>query len=251
MMIRHVLLICAAAAVAGSRLRAPGNGSNASVNNHTQKVSMSNHTQKLNVSQVNVTATPQRNLTDMEKVEKLQDGLKSIQSVQALFVARANAGRAGGAEKFAEGALTEELSKKDSEVWSVISAMVASTEKVVSDMKGKSKDEQKKIMNSLEAELDNKAVVLHNVTEDAGKRQVVQDEEYVLGLLNMHKKEWSVEKQLETVKKFMGNSAKLAELYKHHNSSQPLATQLAVMMDSKAQPKVAAKMFLQLLSELH
>merc|ERR1712032_853764 len=114
-------------------------------------------------------------------------------------------------------------SSKDSAVWAVIGAMVNSTQKVMAEMKGKNQDQQKKIMESLETELDSKAGVLRNVTNEAGKRQVVQDEEYVLGLLNMHARDWPMEEQLETVQKFMGNSPKLAALYKHHNASQPQA----------------------------
>lgn len=188
-----------------------------------------------------------QDLTDAQKVAKLQDGLKSIQRVQALFAGRRGSrGARAGAEKFAEGALTEELSSKDSAIWGAIGAMVNSTERVAAEMEGKTKDQQKKIMQSLEAEMDSKAVVLRNVTNDAGRRQVVQDEEYVLGLLNMHANQWSMEKQLETMKKFMGASPKIAELYKHHNASQPLAMQLAALMDSK----VAARMFLQLAADL-
>merc|ERR1719296_188589 len=210
MTLRSILLCCVVAAAAAARLRIPGNASastNASANASSKKLNASH---------------PQRNLTDLEKIEKLQDGLKSIQNVEAMFVARhrAEAGApAVGAQKFADGALTEELSNQESPVWAAIAAMVNSTQRVMSQMKGKSKDEQKKMMESLEAEMDTKAGVLHNVTEDAGKKQVVQDEEYVLGLLNMHKSQWNMTKQLETVKKFMGKSPKLAELYAHHDDS--------------------------------
>jgi hypothetical protein len=242
---RGALLCCAVSLAVASRLRAPGHAANTSSSNHSHKVHASNASSPGNATHHTHAA---QNLTDAQKVAKLQDGLRSIQRVQALFAGRrgSRAARTIGAEKFAEGALTEELSSKDSAIWAVIGGMVNSTEKVAAEMEGKSKDQQKKIMQSLEAELDSKAVVLRNVTNEAGRRQVVQDEEYVLGLLNMHANQWSMEKQLETVKKFMGASPKLAELYKHHNASQPLSMQLAALMDSK----VAAHMFLQLAADL-
>jgi len=242
---RGALLCCAVSLAVASRIRAPGHTTNTSSGNHSHKLQAPNATSPGNATHHTHAA---QNLTDAQKVAKLQDGLRSIQRVQALFAGRrgSRGARATGAAKFAEGALTEELSSKDSAIWAVIGEMVNSTEKVAAEMDGKSKDQQKKIMQSLEAELDSKAVVLRNVTNDAGRRQVVQDEEYVLGLLNMHADQWSMEKQLETVKKFMGASPRLAELYSHHNASRPLAAQLAALMDSKA----AARMFLQLAADL-
>ncbi|CAK0846985.1 unnamed protein product [Prorocentrum cordatum] len=240
---RGALLCYAVSLAMASRLRAPEHATNTLSGSHSKKLNASNASSPRNAAHHTNAA---QNLTDAQKVKKLQDGLRSIQRVQALFAGGNSGTRAMGAEKFAEGALTEELSSKDSAIWAVIDAMVNSTQKVAAEMVGKSRDQQKKIMQSLEAELDSKAVVLRNVTNDAGRRQVVQDEEYVLGLLNMHANQWSMGKQLETVKKFMAASPKLTELYKHHNANQSLAMQLAALMDSK----VAAHMFLQLADDL-
>ena len=46
---------------------------------------------------------------------------------------------AEGGGKFATGALSQELSSKDSSVWGGISSMVEATEQAVGQMKGKSK----------------------------------------------------------------------------------------------------------------
>jgi len=149
-----------------------------------------------------------------------------------------------GAEKFANGALSEELSNKDSQVWSTIDTMIGATQDAMKSMKGKNKAEREQVMTSLEGALNKKATVLSNVNDDVSKKQQEQDEEYLLGLLNMHAKDWSVEKQLNATQEFMHNSPVLQAFFKHHDASKPLVPQLAAMMDAKpkgALPAAEAK----------
>ena len=110
---------------------------------------------------VKVNATAKANVSDMEQIEKLQEGLKSIQKVRSLF-ANTGAGPHVDAEKFADGALSTELSKQDSKVWSSIEDMMAESMSAMSKMKALkgNKAEQSKVMESLEDSLNNKASVL-------------------------------------------------------------------------------------------
>ena len=94
------------------------------------------------------------------------------------------------------GALSEELSNKDSQVWSTIENMLGETKNAMTELKGKSKSDREKVMQSLESKLDMKAKVLSTVTDSVSKKQEEQDEEYLLGLLNLHRNDWSIEKQL-------------------------------------------------------
>merc|ERR1719375_2065623 len=87
-------------------------------------------------------------------------------------------------------------------------------------------------MASLEGELNKKASVLSNVNADVSKKQQEQDEEYVLGLLNLHRNDWSVEQQLNATKTFMHNSPVLQDFYKNHDAKKPLVPQLAALMDA-------------------
>merc|ERR1719265_925046 len=98
-------------------------------------------------------------------------------------------------------------------------------------MKGKSKDEQKKAMDALESNLNGKAADLETVTKKVSSKQQKLDEEYVLGLLNMHRNDWNMTQQLNATATFMHGSPTLQELYKHHDSSKPLAMQLATLLD--------------------
>merc|ERR1719389_972269 len=126
-------------------------------------------------------------------------------------------------------------------------------------MKGKSKAEQEKMMDNLEQLMNAKSATLKNVTEKAGEVQEQHSEEYLLGVLMHHQKDWSIEKQLNATKTFVNTCDAAKELLKVYNKSQPLAPQLAALMDHKKVPaagKVAAEhtathMLLQLVSSLH
>lgn len=203
---------------------------------------------------VKANATAKANVSDMEQIEKLQEGLKSIQKVRSLF-ANTGAGPHVDAEKFADGALSTELSKQDSKVWSSIEDMMAESMSAMSKMKALkgNKAEQSKVMESLENSLNNKASVLNSVTDVVSKKQREQDEEYLLGLLIMHQKDWSMKQQLNATATFVKDSPLIKELYEHGDQSKSLAPQFAAMLDKVAKshsPKAAAKLFLQLASSL-
>lgn len=178
--------------------------------------------------------------TDAETLKALTNGLKTIHNLRAIFTKDKEAtSPQDGAEKFANGAMSEELSSKDSQVWSTIENMMGAVQDSMTSMKGKSKDERDKVMKSLEANLDKKATVLSKVNDDVSKKQQQQDEEYLLGLLLLHKDNWSMEKQLNATEKFMHNSPILQNLFAHHDATKPLAPQLAVMLDAKPKDVVA------------
>jgi len=181
-------------------------------------------------------ATPQ---DDAQTLEALGKGLKTIHNLRALFAKDKKHGPADGSEKFANGALSEELSNKDSQVWSTIDTMIGATQTAMKSIQGKSKSERAQVMKSLEDSLDNHAKVLSNVTDDVSKKQMRQDEEYLLGLLLLHQNNWNMEKQLNATKQFKHNSPVLQKLFDHHDSSKPLAPQLAAMMDVNNKAGVA------------
>jgi len=176
--------------------------------------------------------------TEVQSLEKLQDGLAMMKKLKSVFVNEKPHQDDGS--QFANGALSEELAHPDSKIWSTIESMVGSTEKVVKQMKGKSKAEQKNLMDSLEHELDDKAVIMKNVTESTGVKQKQQNEEYLLGLLLLHAKDWSYERQLNATQNLMNGSPIIQEMYLHHVNNTGLATQLAALMD-KAHSKTAVK----------
>jgi len=175
---------------------------------------------------------------EAETLTALGNGLQTIHNLRALF-AKDKAGPKDGAEKFANGAMSEELSNKDSQVWSTIENMIGETQKAMTSIKGKSKAEKEKVMKDLEGSLDKKAGVLSKVNEETSKKQQQQDEEYLLGLLLLHKDNWSMEKQLNATEKFMHNSPILQNLFAHHDATKPLAPQLAAMLDAKPKDVVA------------
>jgi hypothetical protein len=203
---------------------------------------------------VKANATAKANISDIDQIAKLQEGLKSIQKVRSLF-ANTGAGPHVDAEKFADGALSTELSKQDSKVWSSIEDMLSESMSAMSQMK-KLKDNkaaQQKVMESLESKLNSKASVLNSMTAEVSKKQREQDEEYLLGLLMMHQKDWSMKQQLNATATFVKDSPLIKELYEHHDESKALAPQFAAMLDKVAKshsPKAAAKLFLQLASSL-
>mmetsp|Transcript_47179 Transcript_47179/g.132679 ORF Transcript_47179/g.132679 Transcript_47179/m.132679 type:complete len:252 (-) Transcript_47179:87-842(-) len=224
------------AAPAAVKAPAPQNASvhNSSVHN------ASSH----NASAHNATA-PKKPLSDAEQLEKLTVGLKAVQNLRSQFTTM-TAGEEDDGSKFANGALSEELGKKDSKVWATLQDMLTKTVATMGQMKGKSKDDQKKLMSSLEHDLDSKAGQMMKLTGDVTQKQYSQDEEYLLGLLNMHR-EWSLEQQLNATETFNKGSPVIAELVKHHDAKTPLAAQLANLMDAAHSAKKAARAFIQLL----
>lgn len=195
------------------------------------------------VATPNVTAKVAVNKTapqdDIKTLQALGQGLQTIHNLRNLFTKNKADSPMDGAEKFANGALSEELSKKDSQVWSTIETMIGATQDAMKSIKGKSKTEQEQVMKSLEDKLDGKAQALSNVTDDVNKKQMQQDEEYLLGLLLLHQNDWSMAKQLNATEKFMHNSPIMQKLFKEHDASKPLAPQLAAMMDKNNKAGVA------------
>jgi len=175
----------------------------------------------------------------------LEAGLTVIQKLKSVFASA----QQDDASKFANGAMSEELSSKDSAIWGAIDTMMSAAKKVSSEMKGKSKADKEKLMDSLEKQLSSKASVLSTVTKSVSKKQQSRDEEYLLGLLMSHKN-WSMERQLNATHTFIEDSPIILKLYKNHTNSS-LAPQLAAMMDAKPKSSTAAKLFLQLADSLH
>jgi len=141
------------------------------------------------------------------------------------------------------------------------------TGKMVLDALIKIKNEQEEYMNRLTKTLNYNALVLDKETRKASAKQRVRSEEYLLGILMQHQKDWSMEEQLNTTRKFAesDNCEAAKKLLKNYNKSMPLAPQFAALMDQKnataqfmtekapkavkvVTEKTAAKMFLQLVS---
>merc|ERR1719313_2160887 len=167
-------------------------------------------------------------LSEEAQLAHLEAGLNVIQKLKSVFASA----QQDSASRFANGAMSDEMSNQNSAIWSAIDSMMAQAKKVSTELKGKSKAEKEKLMDSLENSLNSKAHVLSGVTKNVEKKQQVQDEEYVLGLLMSHK-DWSMKEQLNATHTFIDDSSVIAELYKHHDDTKPLAGQLAAMMDSK------------------
>lgn len=208
------------------------------------------------------------NLTSDEQLQKLQVGLETISKLQSVFTAGGSQD-AMSASEMASGAMTSELSNKDSMIWKTIAAMMDASKHVEAKMKGASNADRAKIMTNLEDELDTKAEALSNITAKATKVNEEHSAQYLLGLLNLHHKDWSIEKQLNTTLKFANSSMAAWQLAHHHSMTRPFAAQLAEIMDSeeksltnttgKAKNAVAntknarkaAKLFIQLVGSLH
>jgi len=118
--------------------------------------------------------------------------------------------------------------------------MLDTTAQAMKQMKSKGKNEKKDLMADLEKTLDSKAGHIMNMTNEASKAQQSQDEEYLLGLLNMHST-WSMEQQLNATSTFKTYSPVIAQLYNHHDASKPLAPQLANLMDEEKATKNKVK----------
>jgi hypothetical protein len=218
------------------------------------------------VVQKNVTKSPGKNLTDEEQISNLQNGLKVLANLKPAFTALENISKAphGDLDNFAQGALSTELASKDSPVWTAIQSMLSVTAETAVNMTGKSLSEREKYMNGLAEVLNEKALILGKVTQKANVVQTQRNDEYLLGVLMQHQKDWSMEQQLNATKKFADTCETAKKLLKSYNKSEPLAPQFAALMDqtnsttaaknmTKKAPavvgeKTAAKMFLQLVS---
>mmetsp|Transcript_74545 Transcript_74545/g.187747 ORF Transcript_74545/g.187747 Transcript_74545/m.187747 type:complete len:247 (+) Transcript_74545:48-788(+) len=187
-------------------------------------------------------------LAENDKLKKLQFGLETLKNLRTQFSDKVDN---DDGSKFAYGALSEELGKKDSGIWSTLTDMLSTTAEAMKQMNGKDKNGQENLMADLEKKLDNKAGRIMNLTQAASKKQQDQDEEYLLGLLNMHR-EWSLDQQLNATATFMKYSPVIEQLYRHHDAHSPLATQLATLMDAEhAKKKKTTALLLQLMDFIH
>jgi hypothetical protein len=202
------------------------------------------------VAAKNATKKARHNVSNTEKLGALFQGLKTLKELRTMFQ---EDHQTHSASKFANGALSDELASANSGIWDTIDTMIGSTVKAQAELKDKSKEEQSKLMDSLEEDLDTKAGKLNSGLEAATKKQQVLDAEYVLGLLMMHRKDWDMKQQLNATAAFMKDSPILQKLHAHHDSQRSLAAQLAELMDTAKKQKqstghVAARLFLQLAS---
>lgn len=182
------------------------------------------------------------------ELKKLQFGLETIKNLRSQF---SSDGPKDDGSKFAYGALSEELSKKDSGIWSTLTDMLNTATEAMQQMNHTDKNQQQQLMAKLEKTLDSKAGRIMNLTQSASKAQESQDEEYLLGLLNMHR-EWTLDQQLNATGTFMKYSPVIEQLYRHHDTTRPLAPQLAALMDAKkTQKKKTHALLLQLLDIVH
>uniref|UniRef100_A0A7S2I0Z1 Uncharacterized protein n=1 Tax=Alexandrium andersonii TaxID=327968 RepID=A0A7S2I0Z1_9DINO len=102
-------------------------------------------------------------------------------------------------------------------------------------------------MEGLQGTIGDQAAALQNATVRANKEQEKHSEEYLLGLLMQHQKEWSEEKQLNVTRDFVRDCPVAKELLKRHRSGKPLAPELAAILDSRQAVDAKAKaLFLQL-----
>jgi hypothetical protein len=222
-MVRLVTIVCLFAL--GASLRVPQKV----VKNTTVPEKKAPTVKNVTAAAKNVTKKAHHNVSNTEKLGALFQGLKTLKELRTMFQ---EDHKAGGASKFANGALSDELAKSDSGIWDTIDTMLTSTMSAQSHLNGKSKEEQKKVMDGLEEDLDAKAGKLNTGLEAATKKQQVLDAEYVLGLLMMHRKDWDMKQQLNATAAFMKDSPILQKLYSHHDSKKPLAAQLAELMDT-------------------
>merc|ERR1719464_1264822 len=89
-------------------------------------------------------AHKKRNLTAEEQVAGLRTGLEAIRKMRATMTSAAPPGKED-LQEMAQGALTTELQKKDSAVWSAIDAMLGAAVQTMDVMKNaKSKAEKEK-----------------------------------------------------------------------------------------------------------
>jgi len=192
----------------------------------------------------------------MEQLTGFKQALETIKNLQADFTAGPVAsGDAQGMQQIAEGAMTTELHKQNGQFWASIQQMLNETTGAMAKMTNATASGRKNILHDLESSINASADTLKDVTVNAGKKQEEQSDEYLVGLLNQHRNEWSMEKQLNVTKQF-SSSPTAQELLKHHNMKEPFAAQLARLMDStrsasKSKVSKAAKLFLQLEDVIH
>jgi len=92
----------------------------------------------------------------------------------------------------------------------------------------------------------------------AKKQGLVNHEESLLGLLIIHQRrhDWSVQQQLDATKKAVDESPVIAHLYRSHKDGDPLALQLAQLMDAGRDERAGrtttavARVFLQVAKAL-
>lgn len=187
-----------------------------------------------NASHKNVTAQP---VSDEQKLANLQHGLMAIKGLKSMFESDTELSHGN---KFAQGALSSELSSDNSGIWDTINTMMAAADVAATKMKkGATAAEKSKIMDSLETSLDGKAEDLNKGLVQVNEHQQDLDEEYVLGLLIMHQKDWTVAQQLNATKSLKAHNPLLEDFYEHHDSKTPLAAQLAALMDKKKASKAS------------
>lgn len=194
---------------------------------------------------------PEDPATQLLRVSK---GLDTLSKLKTLFNKNAQGEKLEGQE-IAEGAMTTELGKKDSAVWSTIMDMVAATQQAATKMnKNATKDEKEAVMKSVEDSLNAKAAKLGDFTKEVETTDQRHSEEYLLGLLMQHIGKWNETEQLDAVKKFSKELPIAKELLAHHDDKLPLAPQLGDLMDKEKKEHAAAyvaagkakKMFIQL-----
>jgi len=230
MMMRVAAFVALAAFVDG-RLLAP-----AHVADHTA-LEKPQTPQKANATHKNATVVAKKPQTDEEKLANLPQGLMAIKGLKNMF--QSDKELAGGNE-FAQGALSSELSNDNSAIWNTVDGMISAATEASKQMKSNaSASEKAKVMDSLESKLDGKAEDLNSGLGKVNEHQQDLDEEYVLGLLIMHQKDWTVEQQLNATLTLKKNSPLLESFYDHHDVKKPLAAQLAALMDKKKAAKAA------------
>jgi len=185
-----------------------------------------------NATHKNVTAVP---VSDEQKLANLQHGLMAIKGLKAMFQSDSEL---SGGNQFAQGALSNELSKDNSGIWDTINTMMSAADDAAKKMKKNATAAEKaKVMDDLEESLDGKAQDLNHGLGKVNEHQQDLDEEYVLGLLIMHQKDWTVEQQLNATITLQKSDPLLEDFYKHHDSGRSLAAQLAALMDKKKASK--------------
>merc|ERR1719433_710600 len=132
-------------------------------------------------ARTNATAAhKKRNLTAEEKVAGLRMGLEAIRKLRATMTAAAPAGKED-LQEMAQGALTTELQKKDSAVWSTLDDMLGAAVQTMGVMKNaKSNAEKEQQLDALASRLNGKAVALKSVTDRTEREQTKHSEEYLL-----------------------------------------------------------------------
>merc|ERR1719464_2579979 len=182
-------------------------------------------------------AHKKRNLTAEEQVAGLRTGLEAIRKLRTTMTSAAPLGK-DGLQEMAQGALTAELQKQDSAIWSAIDEMQRAAVQTMKAMNTtKSQAEKDKQLDALASIINGKATALKSVTDRTSREQAKHSDEYLLGLLMQHRKDWSLAKQLNVTRHFAAECPVARELLRHHPSNGPLAPQLAALMDARSSDK--------------